>query len=415
MKKSFVILLGILSMLSFTFCACAGELHQAIMMSDFDKAKSLIEKYPDSINSKDETGYTPIHLSILMKQNKIIDTLLKHKADPNIKVIGGITPLHMSVFMDNTDALSLLLKNGADPNMKSDDGYTPLKSARQLGKKTMIDLLVDKTTPSNDDDLDISYPPVFPEKNSISKAPIEDDSRLHPKPVRQIMRKRGTPGSQAVKYTKTVVRGCPVNLITVDLRDSRVSVSAAIAKNGIGTDESFNSFIQRTKPVAAINGSFFSKSNLKPIGDIVINKKLVHFGAMGTGICITEDSSIDFVKVIRHKHTNWSAYDTVMCCGPELIKNGAINLDAEGEGFRDPHVMGNANRTGVGITRDDKLIMVNTSKGVSLHEWANIMKALGCVDAMNLDGGASMGMYYRGKMISTPGRKLTNVLFIYER
>jgi len=33
---------------------------------------------------------------------------------------------------------------------------------------------------------------------------------------------------------------------------------------------------------------------------------------------------------------------------------------------------------------------------------------------MNLDGGSSTAMYYRGKTITTPGRRLTNVLLIYE-
>ena len=45
---------------------------------------------------------------------------------------------------------------------------------------------------------------------------------------------------------------------------------------------------------------------------------------------------------------------------------------------------------------------------------AKIMKALECTDAINFDGGASMAMYYRGSIVSTPGRSLTNVLLVYE-
>jgi exopolysaccharide biosynthesis protein len=42
------------------------------------------------------------------------------------------------------------------------------------------------------------------------------------------------------------------------------------------------------------------------------------------------------------------------------------------------------------------------------------MQALGCEQALNLDGGASMAMYYRGRTVLSPGRKLTNVLLVYE-
>jgi exopolysaccharide biosynthesis protein len=52
---------------------------------------------------------------------------------------------------------------------------------------------------------------------------------------------------------------------------------------------------------------------------------------------------------------------------------------------------------------------------VTLGHLALIMRTLGCVDAMNLDGGASMAMYYRGRVILPAGRRLTNILTIHER
>jgi exopolysaccharide biosynthesis protein len=38
------------------------------------------------------------------------------------------------------------------------------------------------------------------------------------------------------------------------------------------------------------------------------------------------------------------------------------------------------------------------------------MEKLGAQQAMNLDGGASSGLYANGKMLTAPGRKLSNAL-----
>jgi len=55
-------------------------------------------------------------------------------------------------------------------------------------------------------------------------------------------------------------------------------------------------------------------------------------------------------------------------------------------------------RTAVGVTADKRIVFficdgrMDDSKGLNLRELASIMKGLGCVDALNLDGGGSTGM-----------------------
>ena len=46
---------------------------------------------------------------------------------------------------------------------------------------------------------------------------------------------------------------------------------------------------------------------------------------------------------------------------------------------------------------------------------AGVMKALGAYQAMNLDSGASSGLWVRGKYLSTPGRLISNALLMEER
>ncbi len=95
---------------------------------------------------------------------------------------------------------------------------------------------------------------------------------------------------------------------------------------------------------------------------------------------------------------------------PTLVKNGQVNVtyDQEimwgsGVGYdnRDP-------RTAVGYTADNRVIMIVAdgrqvnSEGVGLPELAQIMINLGCVEAMNLDGGGSSQMAVRNQFVSNP-------------
>lgn len=68
-------------------------------------------------------------------------------------------------------------------------------------------------------------------------------------------------------------------------------------------------------------------------------------------------------------------------------------------------------RTAIGYTKDNSLIMLTAdgregaSIGLTLIELANLMKELGCVNAMNLDGGGSTVMYVKGKLLTNPQYK----------
>ena len=219
----------------------------------------------------------------------------------------------------------------------------------------------------------------------------------------------------AIGYDCRTLAGVPAHVITVDLTQPGVKVSVAVARGGFPhANESFSSILSRTKPTAAINGTFFDKGTLKPIGDIMIDGRLVHKGLMGTALAITADNQAVMRRVTWGHAEDWTAYETVLACGPTLVRDGAIDLDPAGERFRDPHVLGAGCRSACGLTADGKLKLVSVTSGVRLRKLAEMMLALGCADAMNLDGGASTAMYYRGQTIVSAGRQLTNVLLAWE-
>ena len=48
-------------------------------------------------------------------------------------------------------------------------------------------------------------------------------------------------------------------------------------------------------------------------------------------------------------------------------------------------------------------------------QMADVMKALGAWNAMNLDGGASSGLWARGRYLTTPGRPISNALLVLDK
>ncbi len=78
-----------------------------------------------------------------------------------------------------------------------------------------------------------------------------------------------------------------------------------------------------------------------------------------------------------------------------------------GKGISDKHP-----RTCIGYTRDHKLIIMviqgrfpGVAEGATLQHEAQLLLDLGCVEALNLDGGGSSCMLINGKATITPSDK----------
>ncbi|MBI3946779.1 MAG: phosphodiester glycosidase family protein [Armatimonadetes bacterium] len=218
----------------------------------------------------------------------------------------------------------------------------------------------------------------------------------------------------SVAYAARTVGGVKAHVITVNMNDPDVKVSTVLAQDFPGGDEPFTSLVKRSGAVAAVDGTFFDKYTRIPIGDIVINGKQCHQGRMGTAMAITPQNKVLFGRVVWGHAADWTGYETVLACGPTLVKSGQVDLKVSEERFRDPHVLGSGVRVALGLTAANKLLLVAVPRGITLAKLAETMKALGCVEAMNLDGGASMAMCYRGKVVVPAGRRLTNALVVYE-
>lgn len=107
----------------------------------------------------------------------------------------------------------------------------------------------------------------------------------------------------------------------------------------------------------------------------------------------------------------WNVW-TAIGGGPVLVQNGNIEITNNeekmfaGKAINDKHP-----RTAMGYTRDKKLIVLiiegrnPLASGATLTQEAQILKDLGCVEALNLDGGGSSCLLINGKETITPSDK----------
>lgn len=110
--------------------------------------------------------------------------------------------------------------------------------------------------------------------------------------------------------------------------------------------------------------------------------------------------------------TNGFTMDSVvnMVSGaPRLVEGGVICTTLEA-GFQEARFTTAVTpRTAIGKLANGNMVIISTS-AASIQQMRELMLQLGCVDAINLDGGASTGLAYQGRIIRQPGRQLTTTL-----
>ncbi|MCS6777867.1 MAG: phosphodiester glycosidase family protein [Chloroherpetonaceae bacterium] len=122
----------------------------------------------------------------------------------------------------------------------------------------------------------------------------------------------------------------------------------------------------------------------------------------------------------------WKDVEQAVGGGPWLVRDGQIFVDGEAQGFNPTaFVQARHPRTAIGITAERHLLLVAVdgrqaaSRGMSLPELAALMKRLGAVHAINLDGGGSTTLYAGGGIVNAPSdgrvRPVANALLVFGR
>ncbi|MEL6502679.1 MAG: phosphodiester glycosidase family protein, partial [Cyanobacteria bacterium J06623_1] len=110
----------------------------------------------------------------------------------------------------------------------------------------------------------------------------------------------------------------------------------------------------------------------------------------------------------------FNRYPHVLGAGPLLLKDNQIVLDAQAEKFSKAFADQKAIRSAICTTSTGKLIIAAVhdragGKGPSLPEHAQLMQRLGCVNALNLDGGSSTSLYLGGQLLDRSANTAASV------
>jgi len=267
------------------------------------------------------------------------------------------------------------------------------------------------------------------------------------------------PGSVHVFYTETPVDTAAFRAFYViaDLKDKRLDFT---------TDTTYRrrltplQFYQRdNRPLVVVNGTFFSFETNQNLNLVIKKGKLVSFNApekrrdsalhptykSAIGITKNRKADIAWIKTDstrevslasqipyteegnffgknrstgqiknvdnRDPFQKWKV-ETAIGGGPVLLQNGEIRITNNeerrfaGKAINDKHP-----RTAMGYTKDNKLIILviegrnPRAGGANLIQEAQILKDLGCVEALNLDGGGSSCLLVNGKETIQPSDK----------
>lgn len=103
---------------------------------DDRKMSKILQEDPGvSVNWKNESGRTPLHVACVYGRNKIATLLLAHpRIDVNLKDKGGATPFLLACDRGSTSCVRLLLKDSRTRVHEPDkDGRAPLRHAAYPG------------------------------------------------------------------------------------------------------------------------------------------------------------------------------------------------------------------------------------------------------------------------------------------
>jgi exopolysaccharide biosynthesis protein len=251
--------------------------------------------------------------------------------------------------------------------------------------------------------------------------------------------------------------------LIADLKDKKLSFTTDTSFQRRLTPTQF--FEKNKKPIVVVNGTFFSFETNQNLNVVIQNGRLLSYNkstidgrgkdtftyrhTFNSAIGISKKRTADIAWLITDssyrnpfasqfpvsplkdstqnpqliylvqktsvpQHTGFSKWKmkTAIGGGPVLLQNGEIKitnneeLKFAGTAINDKHP-----RTAMGYTKDHKLIILviegrnPEAGGATLTQEAKILKDLGCIEALNLDGGGSSCLLLNGKETIKPSDK----------
>lgn len=121
-------------------------LEQAIYNFDNDVVELLLQ-HGVNPNIKNSYGFAPIHMAMSSSEVELLQLLVKYGANIDIRIgkgwiSGGDTALTRSISNNNFEVTKLLLENGANPDISNSNKEFPLTIAFNYDHQNIIELLL---------------------------------------------------------------------------------------------------------------------------------------------------------------------------------------------------------------------------------------------------------------------------------
>ncbi|MFM9021198.1 MAG: phosphodiester glycosidase family protein [Sediminibacterium sp.] len=282
------------------------------------------------------------------------------------------------------------------------------------------------------------------------------------------------PPSIHVYYTESPTEGKPnkAYYVSVDMNDRSVNFSARVGNGKRLTPQQY--FQIEHQPVLVMNCTFFEFVHNSNLNVVMRDGKLLsyqvqqtpakgkdsgmYYHFLGSAIGINErrkadvawlfvDSASRYPRATQEPIKSWKdslsnpaaatflqqgrfrkwKMQTAVGGGPVLLQQGNVQItNNEERKFAGTAIKDKHPRTAMGYTADGRLILLvvegrnpGKAEGATLPQLAEMFRQLGCIEALNLDGGGSSCLLVNGKNTIQPsdkeGQRPVPAVFIVER
>jgi len=180
-------------------------------------------------------------------------------------------------------------------------------------------------------------------------------------------------GVEAAKVDQS--GGLSFALMRVDL--AKASLAVRDIRDKQGKHRAVADLVVNEAPIAAINGGFFDIDG-SPMGLLVMDGvKKQKLRKVDWGVFYIDGDGAHIVHTTEFVDS--TGIQQALQSGPRLVVDGEpVKLKPQ-----------SSRRSALGIDHQGRLLLLTTSSSVEARRLANVMRDLGCVQALNLDGGPS--------------------------
>ena len=137
--------------------------------------------------------------------------------------------------------------------------------------------------------------------------------------------------------------------------------------------------------------------------------------------------NLNLSPVETEQADSWKKANSIIGSGPQLIKDGKVEITNIAEKILPSFVNDGHPRTAIARLKSGQILLVTVdgrqpgeSIGMSLTMLADLLLEFGAVEAINLDGGGSTTMVIRNKLVNKPSdatgeRPVSDAILVYQR